>query len=261
MRPSSYSPMSATLIEARLLTKSFRLPTFRRETAREHLLGLFRPVPYERLEVLKGVSLEVKRGETLGIMGRNGSGKSTLLKIITGIYQPDAGSVHLHAPLTPLLELGIGWNLELDAVDNILVLATVMGMSLREARESVDEILEFAGLEKFANLQVRYFSSGMSARLSYAVAFRAVREVLILDEIFAVGDAGFRARCEQRYRQLIAEGYTVVMVSHDPETIERFCDRALLLEGGHLIAEGSGTDIAAEYMQVTAHVTADGAFG
>jgi ABC-2 type transport system ATP-binding protein len=253
--------MSATLIEARGVTKTFRLPTMRRETAREHLLGLFRPVPHRRLEVLRGIDLDVRQGETLAVMGRNGSGKSTLLKILSGIFQPGGGTVTAHAPITPILELGIGWNLELDAVDNILVMATVMGMPLREARASVDEILHFAGLEQFANLQVRYFSSGMSARLSYAVAFRAVREVLILDEIFAVGDAGFRTRCEERYLQLIRDGYTVVMVSHDVETVTRFCSRALLLEGGRVSIEGDGNTVAEEYLRVTSHAAPDGALG
>jgi ABC-type polysaccharide/polyol phosphate transport system ATPase subunit len=252
--------MSA-LVEARGITKSFRLPTVRRETMREHLTGIFRPVPCLQLDVLRGIDLDVRQGETLGIMGRNGSGKSTLLKILSGIYEPDAGSVMARAPIMPILELGIGWNPDLDAIDNILVVATVMGMELREARASVDEILAFAGLEKFANLNLRYFSSGMAARLSYAVAFRAVREVLILDEVFAVGDAGFKARCEERYLQLIREGYTVVMVTHEPSTVESFCSRAVLLEDGHLIMEGTGVDVAQEYLQVTSHATADGAFG
>jgi ABC-2 type transport system ATP-binding protein len=249
------------LIEACGVSKSFRLPTVRRETLREHLLGVFRPVPSQRLEVLKNIDIEVGRGEVLGIMGRNGSGKSTLRKVLCGVFQPDAGSVALRAPVMPILQLGIGWNVELDAVDNILVLATVMGIPLREAKASVEEILVFAGLEKFANLKVKHFSSGMSARLTYAVAFQSVREVLILDEIFAVGDAGFRARCEERYVRLISEGYTLVMVSHDPKTVSRYCTRAVLLEGGRLIMNATGPEVAREYLSVTSHTTADGAFG
>jgi ABC-type polysaccharide/polyol phosphate transport system ATPase subunit len=251
----------AALIEARGITKTFRLPSVRRETLREHLIGAFRSVPADRLEVLRGVDLEVGSGESLAIMGRNGSGKSTLLKIICGIYRPDDGSVIVRAPIMPILQLGIGWNPELDAVDNVLVLGTVMGMSLREARASIDEILAFAGLEKFANLQVKHFSSGMASRLTYAVAFQAVREVLILDEIFAVGDAGFRARCEERYVSLIQEGYTVVMVSHDTNTVASFCSRAVLLEDGRVTMSGAGRDVAAEYVSVTSQMTADGAFG
>jgi ABC-type polysaccharide/polyol phosphate transport system ATPase subunit len=249
------------VIEARGISKHFRLPSVRRETVREHILGLFQQRPYETLNVLRDVSLEVQRGETVGVMGRNGSGKSTLLKIICHIYQPDAGSVIVRAPIMPILELGLGWNPELDAVDNVLVLATVMGMTLQEARASIEEILVFAGLEKFANLEVRHFSSGMAARLAYSVAFKAVREVLVLDEIFAVGDAGFKARCEERYRQLSAQGYTVILVSHDVTTVANFCHRALLLEGGRIIMNDTAAQVTSEYVRVSSHAAADGAFG
>lgn len=135
------------LVEIDHVSKSFLLPAVRRETLREHVLGFFHAPPVDALHVLLDVNLEVQRGETLGIMGRNGSGKSTLLKILCGIYQADAGSVVVRAPVAPILELGIGWNPELNAVDNILVLATVMGMPLKEAKASVEEILDFAGLE------------------------------------------------------------------------------------------------------------------
>jgi len=201
--------------------------------------------------VLDGIDLDLRPGETLGIMGRNGSGKSTLLKILCGIYQPDAGTLRVRAPITPLLELGIGWNPDLDAIDNVLLMGTIMGMSLAEARSAVDEVLEFAEVERFANLELKHYSSGMAARLAYATAFRAVREVLVIDEIFAVGDAGFKARCEARYRELSASGHTTLMVSHDPRTIDQFCARALLLEGGCIVLEGTGTQVAEAYLELT----------
>ena len=150
-----------------------------------------------RLRVLESVSFELRQGESLGLMGRNGSGKSTLLKIVSGIYPADSGRVDVHAAVTPILELGVGWNPDLDAIDNIELLGTVMGMTLKQLRAATSEILEFAELEKFAHLELRHYSSGMAARLAYAVAFRAVRDVLILDEVFAVGDAGFKERCQQ----------------------------------------------------------------
>jgi ABC-type polysaccharide/polyol phosphate transport system ATPase subunit len=238
------------VLEASGIRKSFRIPTVRRQTIREHVLGLFEPVSHETLVVLDGVDLEIRRGETLGIMGRNGSGKSTLLKILAGIYPSDGGSIRRFAPLTPILELGVGWNPDLDAIDNILLIATVMGMPLPRAREAVDEILELAEVERFARTPLRHFSSGMASRLAYSVAFHAVREVLVLDEIFAVGDAGFKARCEGRYRALSDSGHTVVLVSHDPRTVESFCSRALLLEGGRVAAEGSGGEVAAAYLEL-----------
>jgi ABC-type polysaccharide/polyol phosphate transport system ATPase subunit len=238
------------VIEVRGLAKSFRIPSVRRDTVREHLFGLFRPRRFERLPVLESVSFDVRRGETLGIMGRNGSGKSTLLKLLCGIYRPERGAVHLLAPVTPILELGIGWNAELNAVDNVLLLGTAMGLSLAESRDAVDEVLAFAELERFASLELKHFSSGMAARLAYAVAFKAVREVLVLDEVFTVGDAGFRRRCEDRYRELASQGCTVVLVSHETSPVESFCSRALLLEGGKIALEGSGREIVQAYLEL-----------
>lgn len=238
------------VIEARQLAKSFWIPSAKRETVREHVLHALRRRSFERLDVLKSVSFDVAAGETVGIMGRNGSGKSTLLKILAGIYRADSGTLRVSAPITPILELGLGWNPELDAVDNVLLIGTAMGMRLREARASVDEVLAFAGLERFAGMPLKHFSSGMASRLAYSVAFRAVRDVLILDEVFAVGDQEFRLRCEARYRELSARGHTVILVSHDARYISQFCTRALLLEGGAIAFEGSGTDAVAEHRRL-----------
>ena len=240
----------AAVIEASNLIKRFRIPTVRRDTLREHALDLFRPRHYETLTVLDGISFAVQRGETIGIMGRNGCGKSTLLKILSGIYQPESGEVTARAPITPILELGVGWNPELDAIDNVCLLGVVMGMSLAEVRAATDEILAFAELERFANLKLQHFSSGMASRLAYSVAFKAVRDVLVLDEIFSVGDAGFKARCEQRYRELTAAGHTVILVSHDPQIISTYCHRALLLERGRVLVEGTGAEVVAKYLEL-----------
>lgn len=234
------------VIEVRNLAKAFWIPSAKRETVREHALHLFRPRAFERLDVLRAVSFDINKGETVGIMGRNGSGKSTLLKILCGIYRPDGGSLRIRAPITPILELGLGWNPELDAVDNVLLIGTAMGLRLREARDSLGEILAFAGLERFASMPLKHYSSGMAARLAYSVAFKAVRDVLVLDEIFAVGDQEFRARCEARYRELSAQGHTVLLVSHDARVISSFSDRALLLDGGSIVLEGSGPEVVAE---------------
>lgn len=230
------------------IKKSFRIPSAHRKTIREHFFGLFSPRQWERLDVLNGISFEVKRGETFGIMGRNGSGKSTLLKIVSGVYQPDAGSIVVNGGLTPILELGLGWNPELTARDNIYLSGTAMGLTIAQLDKRLDEILAFAELERFVDLEIKHFSSGMGARLAYAIAFSAVREVLLLDEIFAVGDASFTARCKQRYRDLHQAGHTIVLVSHDAKTIASFCERAVLIEGGQVLALGNAKEVAARYM-------------
>jgi ABC-2 type transport system ATP-binding protein len=241
------------IISVESVSKSFVIPSVRRDTIREHLFALHRPRRFERLEVLDSVSFEVRQGESLGIMGRNGSGKTTLLKIICGIYQPDRGRVRRNAAITPILELGVGWNPELDAIDNVFLIGSLMGLSLGEIRRSMDEILAFAELDRFANLKLKHYSSGMSSRLAYSVAFRAVREVLVLDEIFAVGDAGFKAKCLERYYQLRALGHTVLIVSHDPRVVEGFADRALLIEKSRIVMEGKPNEVAEQYLSSLTH--------
>jgi len=238
------------VVAVRQVSKGFTIPSLRRDTVREHALDLFRRRPTERLRVLDDVTFELGRGESLGLMGRNGCGKSTLLKIVSGIYPADAGEVDVRSPITPILELGVGWNPDLDAIDNIELVGTVMGLGLRELRAATAAILEFAGLERFARLELRHYSSGMAARLAYAVAFRAVHDVLILDEIFAVGDAGFKERCQARYRELHAAGHSMLLVSHDPRTIAAFCDRAMLLEDGRIVMDGPADAVAAHYLSL-----------
>jgi len=237
-----------SLIEVDSVSKAFWIPSVRRDTVREHFFGMLQPRKFQRLQVLDTVSLTLRRGEALGIMGRNGSGKSTLLKIVSGVYAPDQGRVNVLAPITPILELGVGWNPELDAIDNVLLIGSVMGLSLREIRRDMDEILAFAELERFANLKLKHYSSGMSERLGYAVAFKAVREVLVLDEIFAVGDAGFKARCEQRYWELRRLGHSAIIVSHNTRIIAEFCDRALLLDSGRVVMDAPAKEVADRYI-------------
>ena len=235
------------------LQKSFSIPTVKLDTVREHILNSFKLKKYlknrRELKVLDGVDFSVKAGETFGIMGRNGCGKSTLLKIIAGIYRPDQGSVQCTLPITPILDLGVGWNPELDAIDNIYLLGTVMGLTLSELKTAKDDILEFAGLQEFSRLELKHYSAGMAMRLAYAVAFRAVRGLLILDEVFAVGDMEFKERCYKRYQEIRDAGHTVLMVSHSPQEIERFCQHAILLEGGQIALEGSGKEVAKAYVQ------------
>ena len=239
-----------TLIDVQGVSKAFRIPSVQRNTVREHVLGMLEPRRFEQLQVLDDVSIAIERGEAVGIMGRNGGGKSTLLKIICGVYQPDRGRVVRRAAITPILELGVGWHPELDAIDNICLLGSVMGLSLPEIRQRMEAILAFADVERFAKLKLKHYSSGMAARLGYAVAFHAVREVLVLDELLAVGDAGFRAKCEARYHALRAAGHTVIIVSHDPRYVQQFCDRAMLIEGGRITLSGPSADIVNAYLRL-----------
>jgi ABC-2 type transport system ATP-binding protein len=240
-------------LDIKEIQKSFSIPIVRIDTVREHIFNIFKLGNHLRnrreLRVLNGVNFSVKAGETVGIMGRNGCGKSTLLKIITGIYQPDRGTVRCELPITPILDLGVGWNHELDAIDNIYLLGTVMGMTLRELKTAKDEILDFAGLQEFSKLELKHYSAGMAMRLAYSVAFRAVRGLLILDEVFAVGDLEFRERCYRRYEEIHKAGHTVLMVSHNPGDIERFCSRAILIDEGKVVREGSASEIAYTYVQ------------
>ena len=242
---------TATLvIEATALSKSFRLPPVRRQTVREHALDLFRSQPMERISILDRLDFGVRRGESVGLMGRNGSGKSTLLKILTGIYAPDSGQLVVRGKITPILELGVAFHPELDVVDNIFLLGTAMGLSLAEIRRRLPEFLAFAELERFARQKVQHLSSGMAARLAYAIAFNSVQEIVLLDEIFAVGDAAFQARCEARFKELVAAGHTIVLVSHDHDTIARLCTRAVLLESGAIVDDGPAPRVAAAYLKL-----------
>jgi len=240
--------MSAPLIEVDSVSKSFWIPDEPRHTIREHVMAGFRPRPRRHLPVLDSVSLQLHKGEALGIMGANGCGKSTLLKLVCGIYLPDAGTITTRAPITPILDLGVGWNPELDAVDNVYLIGGLMGLSLAEIARDLDAMLDFAELRSYARMRLKYFSSGMAARLAYAVAFQAVRDVLVLDEVLAVGDAGFKQRCQERYREIRAAGHSTLVVSHDPLLIGEFCDRAVLLSGGLIVAEGPAPDVAETYL-------------
>ena len=240
--------MSVPLIEVDSVSKSFWIPDEPRHTVREHVMAGFMPRPRRRLPVLDSVSLHLHKGEELCVMVANGCGKSTLLKLVCGIYIPDEGTITTRAAITPILDLGVGWNPELDAVDNVYLIGGLMGLSLPEIGRSLDAILEFAELRPFARMHLKHFSSGMAARLAYAVAFQAVREVLVLDEVLAVGDAGFKQRCEARYKEIRAAGHTTLVVSHEPYIIRSFCDRAVMLREGRIVAEGPASDVADVYL-------------
>ena len=201
------------------LFKSFRLPTRRVDTLRERLLAGLSPATTE-LEVLRDVSFRVSRGEFLGIAGRNGSGKSTLLKLVAGIYRPDAGKIRAAGRLAPIIELGVGFNNELGAYDNVVMNAVMMGLEPSEARARYPEIIDFAELRDFEHLKLKNYSSGMRARLGFATMVHVDADLLLFDEVLAVGDAGFQEKCAETFQRLRESGRTGVLVTHSMEALQ-----------------------------------------
>jgi ABC-type polysaccharide/polyol phosphate transport system ATPase subunit len=232
------------------VSKAFRLPHQRYSTLKERALHPFASSTYETFEALSDVSFEIKRGEFYGIVGRNGSGKSTLLKCMAGIYRIDAGELGLTGRLSPFIELGVGFNPDLTARDNVIVNAIMLGLSRREARRRFDDIIAFAELEEFVDLKLKNYSSGMSVRLGFSVAIQVDADILLVDEVLAVGDASFQRKCYDEFGRLREAGKTIVFVTHDMGAIERFCDRALLLEKGTVLEIGEPDYVSRRYSEV-----------
>ncbi|MBO0727855.1 MAG: ABC transporter ATP-binding protein [Acidimicrobiaceae bacterium] len=214
------------------LSKVFKVPTERRQSLKQHFTGLLRPVGYRRHEALRGVTFTVDHGEFFSIIGHNGSGKSTLLKILAGIYQPTEGSVSVSGRLSPFIELGVGFNPELTARENVYLNGVILGLTRPEVDREFDSIIKFAELEDFVDQRLKNFSSGMLVRLAFSVAIRAHSGILLIDEVLAVGDANFQQKCFDVFRRMKAERKTVVFVSHDLGSVQEFSDRVLVLDGG-----------------------------
>jgi len=251
------------VVTVRGVHKTFRIPHQNYSTLKERVLHPFASRTFDELRALDDVSLEVAAGECFGIVGRNGSGKSTLLKCLAGIYGVDAGEVSVTGRLSPFIELGVGFNPELTARDNVIINAIMLGLSRREARARFDEIIEFAGLEEFLDLRLKNYSSGMHVRLAFSVAIQVDAEILLVDEVLAVGDAAFQQKCFEQFHRMKAEGRTILFVTHDMAAVERFCDRAMLVERGRIVATGAPADIARRYNELNfgrlAHTETEGA--
>jgi len=227
--------------------KQFRLPYDRPYTLKQRVLHPKRSHAARVLDALKDVSFDVEAGEFFGVIGRNGSGKSTLLKCLAGIYVPNQGDIGVAGRVSPFIELGVGFNPELTALDNVVVNAALLGIPAQDARRSFPEVMRFAELEEFENLKLKNYSSGMYVRLGFAAAIQARAEIYLVDEVLAVGDAQFQEKCFDTFRRLKRENRTVIYVTHDLATVERFCDRALLLERGEVMALGEPTDVIKVY--------------
>jgi ABC-type polysaccharide/polyol phosphate transport system ATPase subunit len=234
-------------IEAVGVHKSFRLPHQQRTTLREHIQHPFQRTTYEHQVALDDVSFAVEEGEFFGIIGPNGSGKSTLLKILAGIYRQERGDVRINGVLSPFIELGVGFNAELTARDNIRINGALLGLSLGELKRRFDEIVGFAELERFVDQKLKNFSSGMQVRLAYSIAIQVDFDILLLDEVLAVGDQSFQEKCMVTFERFRAEGKTIVLVSHDLGAITRHCDRVLLLERGVTEMVGPPTEVIDAY--------------
>ena len=237
-----------TAISVKNVSMHFNMPKERVDSLKEFLVKLVkRQLRYEEFIALKDVSFDISRGEVVGLVGLNGSGKSTLLKIISGILKPTHGSAETQGAISPLIELGAGFDFDLTTRENIYLTGTVLGLDPRCIKEKYDEILDFAELRDFENVAIKNFSSGMVARLGFAIATLVKPDILIVDEILAVGDFLFQQKCEKRIAEMMAGGTTVLIVSHAIEQIERLCSRVLWLEKGHLKMDGDTATVCEEY--------------
>jgi ABC-type polysaccharide/polyol phosphate transport system ATPase subunit len=232
------------------LTKAFRLPHQRYTTLKERALHPFAAKTYDQFQALHDISFDVRKGEFFGIVGRNGSGKSTLLKCLAGIYRADGGNIELSGRVSPFLELGVGFNPDLTARDNVLINAIMLGLTRKEARAQFDRIIEFAELEEFVDLKLKNYSTGMGVRLGFSVAVQLEADVLLVDEVLAVGDASFQQKCFAEFDRLKNEGRTILFVTHDMNSVERFCDRGVVLERGELVDHGAPERVARTYGQL-----------
>jgi ABC-2 type transport system ATP-binding protein len=237
-----------TAISVRNVFKQFTIPHEKTNTLKGAFVNLFHKNTYEKFYALKDVSFEVKKGEFFGILGRNGSGKSTLLKILAGVYTANKGSVKLNGLVSPFLELGIGFNPELSGRDNIYLNATVLGLSTKEIDAKFESIVAFSELERFIDQKIKNYSSGMQVRLAFAVAIHANREILLMDEVLAVGDSNFQSKCLREFARYKEMGKTVILVTHDIGTVQRYCDRAMLLRNGEVAMVGSAEEVGNEYI-------------
>jgi ABC-2 type transport system ATP-binding protein len=236
-------------IEVRDLEKTFRIPKRQVHTFKERALHPFRRSDFDELRVLRGIAFDVLEGEFFGIVGRNGSGKSTLLKCLAGIYRADAGQIRVAGRISPFIELGVGFNPDLTARDNVVINAVMMGLTPREARARFDEIVAFAELEQFVDLKLKNYSSGMQVRLAFAVMVQSGAEVLLIDEVLAVGDAAFQQRCLDEFARLRDEGRTIVLVTHDMEMVQQFCHRAMLIGDGEIEMIGDPGEVGRLYLE------------
>jgi len=239
--------MSAIVVEN--VSKKFRIPHEKKTTVFQNIVGLIkRQLSYEEFWALKDISFQVQEGEAFGIIGRNGSGKSTLLKILAKVLYPDSGLITMNGKVASFLQLGVGFQSELTARENVYIYSSILGLSRKQVDKAYDEIIDFAELKKFENMKLKNFSSGMNVRLAFSTAIHAVPDTLLLDEVLAVGDEAFQKKCRDRMNQFKAEGKTIVFVSHSLETVKELCQRSMLLNEGRIVTTGDTEKVINDYL-------------
>lgn len=237
-----------SIVEVEHVSMHFNLMEEKVDSIKEYVVRLLKGnLLYNDFIALDDVSFNIEKNDLLGIVGLNGAGKSTLLKILAGVFVPTSGTVKVHGTVAPLIEVGAGFDHELTARENIFLNGMILGYSKKFLQEHFDEIIDFAELEKFVDVPVKNFSSGMYARLGFSIATAVKPDILIVDEVLAVGDFKFYQKCERRIRDMINDGVTIIVVSHDTDMIERLCTKLLWLEHGKLKAFGSKEEIISEY--------------
>lgn len=239
-------------IEVKNVSKSFRLPHEKQSSIKGVLINRFKggKRSYEVQEVLKDISFNIRKGEFFGIVGRNGSGKSTLLKMLAGTYTPTAGSVKVEGTLTPFIELGVGFNPELTGRENVFLNGALLGFDRKDMETMYQDIVSFAELDRFMDQKLKNYSSGMQVRLAFSIAIRAQSDILILDEVLAVGDAAFQRKCYDYFMSLKKNKRTVVLVTHDMGAVRQYCDRAVMIEAGEVVKTGKPEVVAQSYQKL-----------
>lgn len=233
------------------VSKTFKLPHEKHNSFKSIFVNIFRSSrTFERQQVVKNISFDIKEGEFFGIVGRNGSGKSTLLKLLAGIYEQDKGHIRVEGKLTPFIELGVGFSPELTGRENVYLNGALFGFSRKEMDELYPSIVEFAELERFMDQKLKNYSSGMQVRLAFSIAIRAKTDVLLLDEVLAVGDAIFQKKCYDYFKQLKRDKKTVIFVSHDSNALLEYCDKGILIEKGEIVCEGKIETVVKEYTDI-----------
>ncbi len=246
-----YSDDSDIAISVKNLHKNFQLPNEHASGLKQAIFNRLRGIKgYTEQRVLRDISFDIKKGEFIGIVGRNGSGKSTLLKILAGIYYPTSGKVTVNGTLIPFIELGVGFNPELTGRENVYMNGALLGFSNEEMSKMYNDIWKFAELEKFQDQKLKNYSSGMQVRLAFSIAIRARGNILLLDEVLAVGDAAFQKKCNDYFEKLKKQKQTVILVTHSMENVRKFCTRAILINDGKILEQGDPDKVADKYLEI-----------